>query len=57
VQDLGSEAVSLADRQRRLTALADEFLTKAAGLGYTQREALQFIQVRSTQRIGENSDG
>ena len=57
VQDLGSEAVSLSDRQRRLSALADDFLTKAAVLGFTQRDALQFIQARSKQRNGEHSDG
>src|SRR6516165_1727701 len=40
VQNLGNEAASLADRQRQLLAFADEFLTNAAELGFTNQEAL-----------------
>ena len=57
VQDLGNEAISLSDRQRQLAALADEFLTKSVVLGFTQQEAIEFINTRSKQRRREKSNG
>jgi hypothetical protein len=57
VQDLGTDAFSSSERKRQLAALADDFLTNAAALGYTQNEAVQFIYSRSQQSKEEKSHG
>src|SRR6516225_43410 len=57
VQDLGTDAFSSSERKRQLAALADDFLTNAAALGYTQNEAVRFIYTRSHQSNQEKSHG
>jgi GntR family transcriptional regulator len=57
IQEPANEAVSPADRRRQLTALADEFLSKAGVLGFTEQEALESINVRSKQKRRERSNG
>ena len=57
IQESGNEAASTADRKRQLLALADEYLAKSEVLGFTEREAIQFITGRSRQRKQEQSNG
>jgi GntR family transcriptional regulator len=57
IEDLGTEAVSLSERQRQLAALADEFLTKSVVLGFTQQEAIEVINIRSKHGRREKSNG
>jgi GntR family transcriptional regulator len=57
IQELGNEAASPADRQRQLTALAEEFFNKAEVLGFTEREALETINTRSKHKRRERSNG
>jgi GntR family transcriptional regulator len=57
IQQLGDEAKSPADRRRGLTALAEEFLSKALVLGFTEQEALESINTRSKHKKREQSNG
>jgi GntR family transcriptional regulator len=57
VQNLGSDAVSLSDRRRQLSALADEFLTNAAALGFTSDDAVDVFTTRCKEIKRENSNG
>jgi GntR family transcriptional regulator len=57
VQNLGSDAVSLSDRRRQLMALADDFLTRAAALGFTVYDAVDLFTTRCKEIKRENSNG
>jgi GntR family transcriptional regulator len=57
VQDLGKAAATLSDRQRQLVALADDFLTKSAALGFTPHDAAHYITIRCKELKREKSDG
>ena len=57
VQDVGSDAASLSDRRRRLMALADDFFTKAAALGFTAYDAVDVFTTRYKDIKREKSNG
>jgi GntR family transcriptional regulator len=57
IQELGNEAASPAVRRRQLTALAEEFFSKALVLGFTEQEAIESINARSKHRKREQSNG
>ncbi len=57
VEDVGANAASLSDRQRQLMALADDFLTKAADLGFTAYDAVELFTTRCKQLKREQSNG
>ena len=56
VQEVGSQAVSLSDRERQLMALADRFLTGAATLGFSAQEAIALLKTRWMDMKREKSD-
>jgi len=56
VQEVGSQAASLSDRERQLMALADRFLTGAATLGFSAREAIALLKTRWMDMKREKSD-
>jgi len=57
VEDFGANAASLSDRRRQLKALADDFLTKAAGLGFTAYDAVDLFTTRCKELKREQSNG
>ncbi len=57
IQNGENAALSLSERQRQLTALADEFLDRSVVLGFTQEEAIEVINTRSRHRRREKSNG
>jgi hypothetical protein len=57
VQDLGKAAATLSDRHRQLVALADDFLTKSAVLGFTPHDAAHYLTIRCKELKREKSDG
>jgi GntR family transcriptional regulator len=54
VQDLGSRAASLPERERQLIVLADRFLAGAATLGFSAAEAIGFVKARWIDLKREN---
>jgi GntR family transcriptional regulator len=56
VQEVGSQAASLSDRERQLMALADRFLTGAVTLGFSAQEAIALLKTRWMDMKRENSD-
>jgi GntR family transcriptional regulator len=56
VQEVGSQAASLSDRERQLMALADRFLTGAATLGFSAQEAIALLKTRWMDMKQEKSD-
>jgi DNA-binding transcriptional regulator YhcF (GntR family) len=56
VQEVGSQAASLSERERQLMALADRFLTGAATLGFSAHEAIALLKTRWMDMKREKSD-
>jgi GntR family transcriptional regulator len=57
IQDVGSLAASLPDRERQLMVLADRYLTGAAALGFSAAEAVARLKARKLDWKPEESDG
>jgi GntR family transcriptional regulator len=57
VEEVGANAASLSHRQRQLMALADDFLTKAADLGFTAYDAVDLFTTRCKELKREQSNG
>jgi GntR family transcriptional regulator len=57
VQNAGSRAASASEREQRLAALTDGFITGAAALGYSAQDALAFLSTRCKDSQREKLDG
>jgi GntR family transcriptional regulator len=57
VRDLGSQAASLPDAERRLIDLADRFLAGSVALGFSADEAISFLKTYWMERKRGNSHG
>ena len=57
VQELENGAATLSDRQRQLVGLVDDFLTKAAALGFAPHDAAGYITTRCKELKREKSNG
>jgi GntR family transcriptional regulator len=57
VQKMNQGAAIPLDRHRQLAALADDFLTKAAALGFTPIDAADYFTTRCKEMKRENSNG
>jgi GntR family transcriptional regulator len=57
VQEMKKGAATLSDRRRQLVALADDFLTRAAALGFTPGDAADYFTTRCMEMKLEKSNG
>jgi GntR family transcriptional regulator len=57
VQNKGADAAPPSDRRRQLVALANDFLTKAAALGFTANDAVEYFTTRCKEMKREKSNG